>query len=282
MKKIWSVLLVFAMVLSFMPIEKAEAKTIKKTTTTYVGAEHSLFLIGYGTPKVVSKNPKVVSVKQNKNKTWIATAKKPGKAKVIVTGRGNKAIFHFTVKPLPTEKKFEIEQIKTAKNFLLKIKNQNKEAVQYRVDLQFVNSVGEIVDENYKILYCLGVQETTIHDFYINKEYEDVKLKFEVLPSNYKGAHKYFELTNENLDEKGLAFTVTNTKKSDVSSAKVGALFFDEAGEVIGYNYKHVLKGGKAEATEDLVIDLPYDADYKKITPATYQLMVVEGYDTKR
>ena len=140
-KRVLSVFLALAMIVTILPPVTAQAATKTEKMTLYKGEIVKNYV--YGTLKSVSSSKKAVATVKKDSGNAVITAKKPGKATISI--KTNRGTFKYAV----TVKKLDVTATLSDMgngNMLLTVKNNTKQTFTYvSVDYVIKNDQGETV-----------------------------------------------------------------------------------------------------------------------------------------
>ena len=145
-KRVLSVFLALAMIVTILPPVTAQAATKTEKMTLYKGEIVKNYV--YGTLKSVSSSKKAVATVKKDSGNAVITAKKPGKATISI--KTNRGTFKYAV----TVKKLDVTATLSDMgngNMLLTVKNNTKQTFTYvSVDYVIKNDQGETIKTDTK------------------------------------------------------------------------------------------------------------------------------------
>lgn len=267
----------------------AAIKLNTKSKTLNVGQSTTLKV--KGTKKKVkwsSSNKKVATVTQ-KGKV---TAKKAGTAKI--KAKIGKQTLKCKIKVKAVQPKFDAVTaaqnisytlMDTGKGVVAILQNNNKITVSVSAKLAYYKN-GAMIDtrseENYG--FESGRQCSMFFDApydrstYNNVDYDDYKISIscEQASENLICGSSTI-LVNSNPGVGNISAEIQNASGEDLSSILLGCVFFDAAGNAIGYR-EHYAECNTSGGIDYLSFDFPYDKDYNTIIPRSYTIYVNHAY----
>lgn len=262
----------------------ANAATVKlnKTKATISKGE-TLQLKVTGTKSKVkwsSSNKKVATVSSSGK----VTAKKKGKATITAKVNKKKLKCSITVNNVKSFKNVEYKLQDTGKGVVAILKNKNKYAVSIDAKMVFFNSNGKMLDTRSSFNYCLEPSATCALYFsgpydssYRDVEYSNFKLSMTVDKSYYDKYASSKISIKKNRGADNITIKATNKSKYNLDTIQIAVVFYDEAGNAIGYEY-HYADCKEKKSSDYLSFNYPYDEDYETIRPASYKVYVNHAY----
>lgn len=74
-----------------------------------------------------------------------------------------------------------------------------------------------------------------------------------------------------------ITIKATNKSKYDLDTIQIAIVFYDKAGNAIGYDYNYADCESK-KSSDYLSFDYPYDENYDTVYPASYKVYVNHAY----
>lgn len=281
-KRILSLCLALAMIVTILPPVTAQAATKTEKMTLYKGEVVNVYPLG--TLKSVSSNKKAVaSVKKDGSKAVI-TAKKVGKATIsLKTNRG-------TLKYAVTVKKLDITATLSDMGngyMLLKVKNNTKQTFTYvDIDYTIKNDQGATIKTDTKSVSGV-VAGKTVYDYVYYDSYnytvDETLCSAKAVADTRSLEAKYKNVTSSvktSIDEDTseedtikLTFKSKNTQKKDTAYVEHYVLIYNSMDQVIGLKtVSFYLKAGKLD-TGNTKIDTSRYSYYKDY--AYYKVVTV-------
>lgn len=262
----------------------ANAATVKlnKTKATISKGE-TLQLKVTGTSSKVkwsSSNKKIATVSSNGK----VTAKKKGTATITAKVGKKKLKCSIKVNNKKTIKNVEYELQDTGRGVIAILKNNNKYAVSIEGKLVYLNNNGKMLDASSAYNYCLEPSATCALFFsgptnssYRYVEYSNFKLSMSVTKSYYDKYASSKISIKKNRGADNITIKATNKSKYDLDTIQIAIVFYDEAGNAIGYDYNYADCKNK-KSSDYLSFDYPYDENYDTVYPASYKVYVNHAY----
>lgn len=267
-----------------------ETPKINKTSITLTESNTYGLKISGTTQKVswTSSSASVASVSQK----GVVTARKKGTATITAKlTSGKKYSCKVTVKSATVS----LNNI-TATNYNITgnkgvvsvVTNKNSVPVDLTVTVLYYDKFGNLIDSVKKENYCLESNRTCalkiIAPFNKNTwediDYNSYKVKLSVeKTTNMVLGAKYISLDINNSPSTAmLVVGATNTGSKNLYTVQIAAVFFDENGDCIGYDYAYP-DCKKAGSTDYVNLDYPYNRNYDSIPPASYKVYVNHAYN---
>ena len=259
----------------------AAPKLNKTKATLYKGGTLQLKVTGTKSKvRWSSSNKKVATVSSNGK----VTAKKKGTATITAKVGKKKLKCSIKVNNKKTIKNVEYELQDTGRGVIAILKNNNKYAVSIEGKLVYLNNNGKMLDASSAYNYCLEPSATCALFFsgptnssYRYVEYSNFKLSMSVTKSYYDKYASSKISIKKNRGADNITIKATNKSKYDLDTIQIAIVFYDEAGNAIGYEY-HYADCKEKKSSDYLSFNYPYDEDYETIRPASYKVYVNHAY----
>ena len=278
-KRVLSVFLAVAMIVTILPPVTAQAATKTEKMTLYKGEIVKNYV--YGTLKSVSSSKKAVATVKKDSGNAVITAKKPGKATIS---------FKYAV----TVKKLDVTATLSDMgngNMLLTVKNNTKQTFTYvSVDYVIKNDQGETVKTDTKLVDDV-VAGKTVYDYVYYDSYhytvDETLCSAKVVGDDRSLTAKYKNVTSSiktTIDEDTsaadtikLTIKSKNTQKKEAAYVDHYVLIYNSMDQVIGLKtVSFYLKAGKLD-TNSTSIDTSKYSYYKDYA---YHKVVTVAYST--
>ena len=278
-KRVLSVFLALAMIVTILPPVTAQAATKTEKMTLYKGEIVKNYV--YGTLKSVSSSKKAVATVKKDSGNAVITAKKPGKATI-------------SIKYAVTVKKLDVTATLSDMgngNMLLTVKNNTKQTFTYvSVDYVIKNDQGETVKTDTKLVDDV-VAGKTVYDYVYYDSYhytvDETLCSAKVVGDDRSLTAKYKNVTSSiktTIDEDTsaadtikLTIKSKNTQKKEAAYVDHYVLIYNSMDQVIGLKtVSFYLKAGKLD-TNSTSIDTSKYSYYKDYA---YHKVVTVAYST--
>lgn len=285
-KRVLSVFLAVAMIVTILPPVTAQAATKTEKMTLYKGEIVKNYV--YGTLKSVSSSKKAVATVKKDSGNAVITAKKPGKATISI--KTNRGTFKYAV----TVKKLDVTATLSDMgngNMLLTVKNNTKQTFTYvSVDYVIKNDQGETVKTDTKLVDDV-VAGKTVYDYVYYDSYhytvDETLCSAKVVGDDRSLIAKYKNVTSSiktTIDEDTsaadtikLTIKSKNTQKKEAAYVDHYVLIYNSMDQVIGLKtVSFYLKAGKLD-TNSTSIDTSKYSYYKDYA---YHKVVTVAYST--
>lgn len=285
-KRVLSVFLALAMIVTILPPVTAQAATKTEKMTLYKGEIVKNYV--YGTLKSVSSSKKAVATVKKDSGNAVITAKKPGKATISI--KTNRGTFKYAV----TVKKLDVTATLSDMgngNMLLTVKNNTKQTFTYvSVDYVIKNDQGETVKTDTKLVDDV-VAGKTVYDYVYYDSYhytiDETLCSAKVVGDDRSLIAKYKNVTSSiktTIDEDTsaadtikLTIKSKNTQKKEAAYVDHYVLIYNSMDQVIGLKtVSFYLKAGKLD-TNSTSIDTSKYSYYKDYA---YHKVVTVAYST--
>jgi hypothetical protein len=285
-KRVLSVFLALAMIVTILPPVTAQAATKTEKMTLYKGEIVKNYV--YGTLKSVSSSKKAVATVKKDSGNAVITAKKPGKATISI--KTNRGTFKYAV----TVKKLDVTATLSDMgngNMLLTVKNNTKQTFTYvSVDYVIKNDQGETVKTDTKLVDDV-VAGKTVYDYVYYDSYhytiDETLCSAKVVGDDRSLIAKYKNVTSSiktTIDEDTsaadtikLTIKSKNTQKKEAAYVDHYVLIYNSMDQVIGLKtVSFYLKAGKLD-TNSTSIDTSKYSSYKDYA---YHKVVTVAYST--
>ena len=285
-KRVLSVFLALAMIMTILPPVTAQAATKTEKMTLYKGEIVKNYV--YGTLKSVSSSKKAVATVKKDSGNAVITAKKPGKATISI--KTNRGTFKYAV----TVKKLDVTATLSDMgngNMLLTVKNNTKQTFTYvSVDYVIKNDQGETVKTDTKLVDDV-VAGKTVYDYVYYDSYhytvDETLCSAKVVGDDRSLTAKYKNVTSSiktTIDEDTsaadtikLTIKSKNTQKKEAAYVDHYVLIYNSMDQVIGLKtVSFYLKAGKLD-TNSTSIDTSKYSYYKDYA---YHKVVTVAYST--
>lgn len=285
-KRVLSVFLAVAMIVTILPPVTAQAATKTEKMTLYKGEIVKNYV--YGTLKSVSSSKKAVATVKKDSGNAVITAKKPGKATISI--KTNRGTFKYAV----TVKKLDVTATLSDMgngNMLLTVKNNTKQTFTYvSVDYVIKNDQGETVKTDTKLVDDV-VAGKTVYDYVYYDSYhytvDETLCSAKVvgddrsLTAKYKNVASSIKTTIDEdtsaADTIKLTIKSKNTQKKEAAYVDHYVLIYNSMDQVIGLKtVSFYLKAGKLD-TNSTSIDTSKYSYYKDYA---YHKVVTVAYST--
>ena len=242
-KRVLSVFLALAMIVTILPPVTAQAATKTEKMTLYKGEIVKNYV--YGTLKSVSSSKKAVATVKKDSGNAVITAKKPGKATISI--KTNRGTFKYAV----TVKKLDVTATLSDMgngNMLLTVKNNTKQTFTYvSVDYVIKNDQGETVKTDTKLVDDV-VAGKTVYDYVYYDSYhytvDETLCSAKVVGDDRSLTAKYKNVTSSiktTIDEDTsaadtikLTIKSKNTQKKEAAYVDHYVLIYNSMDQVIG------------------------------------------------
>ena len=271
-KRVLSVFLALAMIVTILPPVTAQAATKTEKMTLYKGEIVKNYV--YGTLKSVSSSKKAVATVKKDSGNAVITAKKPGKATISI--KTNRGTFKYAV----TVKKLDVTATLSDMgngNMLLTVKNNTKQTFTYvSVDYVIKNDQGETIKTDTKLVDDV-VAGKTVYDYVYYDSYhytiDETLCSAKVVGDDRSLIAKYKNVTSSiktTIDEDTsaadtikLTIKSKNTQKKEAAYVDHYVLIYNSMDQVIGLKtVSFYLKAGKLD-TNSTSIDTSKYSSYK-------------------
>ncbi len=285
-KRVLSVFLALAMIVTILPPVTAQAATKTEKMTLYKGEIVKNYV--YGTLKSVSSSKKAVATVKKDSGNAVITAKKPGKATISI--KTNRGTFKYAV----TVKKLDVTATLSDMgngNMLLTVKNNTKQTFTYvSVDYVIKNDQGETIKTDTKLVDDV-VAGKTVYDYVYYDSYhytiDETLCSAKVVGDDRSLIAKYKNVTSSiktTIDEDTsaadtikLTIKSKNTQKKEAAYVDHYVLIYNSMDQVIGLKtVSFYLKAGKLD-TNSTSIDTSKYSSYKDYA---YHKVVTVAYST--
>lgn len=285
-KRVLSVFLAVAMIVTILPPVTAQAATKTEKMTLYKGEIVKNYV--YGTLKSVSSSKKAVATVKKDSGNAVITAKKPGKATISI--KTNRGTFKYAV----TVKKLDVTATLSDMgngNMLLTVKNNTKQTFTYvSVDYVIKNDQGETIKTDTKLVDDV-VAGKTVYDYVYYDSYhytiDETLCSAKVVGDDRSLIAKYKNVTSSiktTIDEDTsaadtikLTIKSKNTQKKEAAYVDHYVLIYNSMDQVIGLKtVSFYLKAGKLD-TNSTSIDTSKYSSYKDYA---YHKVVTVAYST--
>lgn len=285
-KRVLSVFLALAMIVTILPPVTAQAATKTEKMTLYKGEIVKNYV--YGTLKSVSSSKKAVATVKKDSGNAVITAKKPGKATISI--KTNRGTFKYAV----TVKKLDVTATLSDMgngNMLLTVKNNTKQTFTYvSVDYVIKNDQGETIKTDTKLVDDV-VAGKTVYDYVYYDSYhytiDETLCSAKVVGDDRSLIAKYKNVTSSiktTIDEDTsaadtikLTIKSKNTLKKEAAYVDHYVLIYNSMDQVIGLKtVSFYLKAGKLD-TNSTSIDTSKYSSYKDYA---YHKVVTVAYST--
>ena len=265
-KQLVTLCLVMAMAITMLP-QAAQARTIRKKMTLYVGGDYT-YSSQLKASNIKSSNKKIVTAKKGKYDTSIDfVAKKAGKATVTCKLKGNPTTFDVTVK----KPSISISMAATSKGYVLfSFKNKTKQTfdkITYKYTLKDKN--GKVLKQNTQGICYLLAKKTTYYTMYITKDMaaniDYKKCTAKVTSASYEAGETYTDISSkvdlfafdQEETESGFKFSVNIDNLSGKTA--IGYYYimvYDKNKKLIGVmdTYDFYLNAGDSKQYKDIEI----------------------------
>ena len=285
-KRVLSVFLALAMIVTILPPVTAQAATKTEKMTLYKGEIVKNYV--YGTLKSVSSSKKAVATVKKDSGNAVITAKKPGKATISI--KTNRGTFKYAV----TVKKLDVTATLSDMgngNMLLTVKNNTKQTFTYvSVDYVIKNDQGETIKTDTKLVDDV-VAGKTVYDYVYYDSYhytiDETLCSAKVVGDDRSLIAKYKNVTSSiktTIDEDTsaadtikLTIKSKNTQKKEAAYVDHYVFIYNSMDQVIGLKtVSFYLKAGKLD-TNSTSIDTSKYSSYKDYA---YHKVVTVAYST--
>lgn len=281
-------LMVFALFVASMPIISAKAAVSLNTKSKelYVGESFTLKVSGTGEKAKFSSTKKSVA---SVNKNGKVTAKKSGKATIKAKVANKTLKCSVTVKDkfssTAATKNVSVELLDTGKGVVAILENDSKWNLNVSATLVYKKQGGVLGTSNdYNYVFekgsrCALFFDAPLDENYRNIDYDDYKISLSIEEASSSTISKTAKIkTSASLGTKGLVVETENVSGTELYSIKIAAVFYDQDGKVIGYDYGYA--ECKSNGSVDYVeLTYPYDDSYKYIIPDDYEVFVNGAYN---
>lgn len=257
-KKVVSVCLMLALVVSLVPVTKTEAKN-KTTKDTLLVGEKVTYSIYGGKIKSVSTSKKSVATVKKSGYKVMVTAKKKGSASIKIKTTNGTLTYKLTVK----KNSFSYSMKKmTDGGILVTIKNNSgvyMDSAKFQYTLK--NADGAVVESDTVSVYYMIPGKLAYAQIYYNKYSfdPDVSRCTLAMVDHYRNLTSSYKYTNRtssikySLNEAGSNKTITFSNTSKVTiSGKADIFYKDAAGNVIDYDSASLYLSAKGVYTKNL------------------------------
>ena len=244
--------------------------------------------------KLLNNKKKVKWSVSNKNIRITKKNKKQAKIKGVSSGSaylkakvgGKTYKCKITVKKKKVEKSAQgisYELQNTGKGVVAILKNNNSYHVSLTAKIAYYSKgkmVGTASDENYafeKGRTCALFFHAPYDSNYRDVEYDNYKISISAEEGTNLicGSSKIKVTSNFGADN--VSAEIKNNSSDDFSTIQIACVFYDNAGNAIGYDY-HYADCKKKGSTDYLDFDFPYDEDYETLFPNKYKIYVNNAY----
>lgn len=285
-KRVLSVFLAVAMIVTILPPVTAQAATKTEKMTLYKGEIVKNYV--YGTLKSVSSSKKAVATVKKDSGNAVITAKKPGKATISI--KTNRGTFKYAV----TVKKLDVTATLSDMgngNMLLTVKNNTKQTFTYvSVDYVIKNDQGETIKTDTKLVDDVVAGKTVYDSVYYDSYHytiDETLCSAKVVGDDRSLIAKYKNVTSSiktTIDEDTsaadtikLTIKSKNTQKKEAAYVDHYVLIYNSMDQVIGLKtVSFYLKAGKLD-TNSTSIDTSKYSSYKDYA---YHKVVTVAYST--
>lgn len=257
-KKVISVCLMLALVVTLVPVTKAEAKN-KTTKDTLLVGEKVTYSIYGGKIKSVSTSKKSVATVKKSGYKVIVTAKKKGSATVKIKTTSGTLTYKLTIKT--NSFSYSMKKM-TDGGILVTIKNNSgvyMDSAKFQYTLKTAD--GAVVESDTVSVYYMIPGKLAYARIYYNKYSfdPDVSRCTLAMIDHYRNLTSTYKYTNRtssikySVNTSGSSNTITFTNSSKVSvSGSVAILYKDAAGNVIDYDSASLYLSANGVYTKNL------------------------------
>lgn len=272
------------MVPMMKPADVQAAVKINSTKhTMYIGDTYTLKVTGTSKTVKWSSSRKSVAAVTQKGKV---SAKAEGNATITAKYGRKKLTCKITVKSRSSSKdvvkNIAYELFDIGDGVVAILKNNNDVTISVSAKLVYYKD-GKMIDTSSDSNYCFEKgRECALYFYgpddsdYNDVAYDDYKLTLSVEKTNRLCGAAGIDVKAD-FGADNVTTEVTNNSGYDLDSIIVACVFYDSAGQIIGYEdrYAHCESGGSVDY---LTFDFPYDRRYNTIYPDSYKIYVNCAY----
>lgn len=294
-KKIVALILMFAMVFSFMPNVSADAKiglntkaktiTVGKTSTIKIkGTKKAAWTVSNNRISIIKKTKTSAKIKAVRKGTSYLKAKvgrKTYKCKITVKEKENRK--KTNNEEAPSTDMIGYKLLNTRNGVIAILTNNNECSVKLNATLVYYKSgtpLGASTESNYAFekgnTCAFSFQPPLNHDF-SPVEYDDYQINISVESASYLVCAAKSIGVKPNIGFENVFVTVSNNSSENLLFITMAIVYYDSNGNAIGYECKSAdcLNIG---AISYLTFDFPHDENYQMITPSSYEIFVNDAY----
>ena len=165
-------------------------------------------------------------------------------------------------------------------NILIEIKNNNNVTTDGKVKVEFYDENETLVNTEEGYIFGMAPNATVYEEVYITstkRDYHHYKITVKLEKALDGKTYNDKLAITSNKTEENIMLQITNQSSDIVERLDLGVLYFDEAGNIIGYSSITLSKLAAGETTSEKAF-LPRGEDYKKADFAKYEVVVNEAY----
>lgn len=287
MKRSFSLFLIVALVLSFLPGTHAQAAIkLNKTSLTLTVGQTSTLKVS-GTTKTVkwTSSKKTVATVSSKG---VVTAKSAGTANIVATVSGKKYTCKVTVKEAFSSEKalknLKYTEMDLGNAVIVVLENNYSFPISVSATVVYYDAngtmIGKSTDDNYYFekgrkcaLYFYGPYDSN----YDRVKYSSYKINYSIdSVSSYTTSSVNNIKTKDNFGADNVMVEVTNSGKTKAEFTRVAIIFYKNS-TAIGYDYRYADVNNPGD-TDYIDFPFPYDSDYNTIYPDDYEVFVNYSY----
>lgn len=170
-----------------------------------------------------------------------------------------------------------VEHILDDKSILIEFVNKNDVLVNATCSVELYDASGNLMDTINEFIFNAPKNIKHYEDIYIPEDkgnYSTYKVKLYLTKAVENVDYlSNAQIVNHNVSDDNILFQVKNNGTEKLDYVFVAALFYDEAGKIIGFK-ETAVNNVLASDTSSGKIYVPYTSDYTKINYSKYELVV--------